>query len=82
MAVIGEFLNSELSYLQTLQTKLQTDDEDALTGTGQSYSIGGRSFTGVNAKQISDDLAEVNYAIQVKSGVVATRTYANCSEDP
>lgn len=47
----------------------------------QSYSIAGRSMTRANLAEVSDTVAEISYALQLKSGAptVVREVYSDMS---
>jgi len=81
-APTGKFVHLSVATLTTMQTNLTAAYTAALEA--QSYSTGGggrtRSKQNASLDMISNDLAEVGYALSVKSGSGGIRmTYANTS---
>jgi hypothetical protein len=61
-------------------TELQTNYLaclNAIATTGQSYTIGGRTFTRANIDSVGSMLAEINSAVERRSGTRITRTNAD-----
>lgn len=49
----------------------------AIATAHQSYSIAGRTFTRANLSEVSDMVAELSYASNIKAGTLKRRTYAD-----
>lgn len=51
----------------------------AIAVLGQSYALAGRSFSKANLSEVKDMIGEINYAINLLSGVSVSTTYADMS---
>ncbi len=81
-APTGKFVHLDSATLTTMQTNLSAAYTRALEAQSYSTAGGGRSRSKQSAEltAISDDLAEVGYALSVKSGSGGIKmTYANIS---
>jgi hypothetical protein len=67
MAVTGAFVGLTASELATLRTQVLAAMQ-AVLNVGQSYSIGGRSFTKADLPELRDMIAEINYAQGLLNG--------------
>lgn len=77
-AVTGKYVGQTSAWLTARQTELQAAYSACLTAH-QSYSRPGFNFQRVQFAEISQELAEVNYAIGVAAGTNPNRTYADMS---
>jgi hypothetical protein len=73
MAVTGAFVGLTAAELATLRAQV-LEALVAVLNVGQSYSIGGRSFTKANLPELKDMLSEINYAQGLLNGNTVTTT--------
>ncbi len=73
MAVTGSLVGLDAATLASLKTEY-TSCLLAIANVGQSYSIGGRSFTKADGPFVRDMLAEITYAQQRAAGTLVTMT--------
>lgn len=71
-----DFTGLPTATLLDLQSKY-TDCLAQIAVVGQSYSIGGRSFSFANIGEVSKLLMDINTAIARKAGRGASRTWGN-----
>jgi hypothetical protein len=71
----GKFVGIPVATLTSLRDKYITCLE-AIAVAGASYSIAGRTFSRANLAEVSDTLAELNYAILIGSKQKVFHTYA------
>jgi hypothetical protein len=74
----GLFLSLTVAELTTMRAEWVACLRSIAVGT-QSYSIAGRTFTRANLSEVKNTLAEIAYAMDVKSGNVVRTTYADLS---
>jgi len=73
MAVTGAYVGLTAAELSSLRAEVIAA-LSAVLNVGQSYSIGGRSFTKVNLPDLQNMLAEINYAQGLLAGTGVTST--------
>lgn len=76
--VTGKFAALPLATLQAMLTAWLAC-LNAIAVAHQSYQIAGRSFTRANLSEVSDMVAEIQYAISVQQGTLQRTTYADMS---
>ncbi len=81
MAIQGTFFGLPLATLNTMLTNA-TAAYNAVLTTGASYTIGGRQLSRANLTQLSNTIAELQFAIQRASGGNTQQTYANMNPNP
>lgn len=74
----GQFLGLTAAELTTLRTNTLAALNGVLTGA-QSYSLGGRTFTKADIRELRETLAEISHAQSLLDGTRTTRTYADMS---
>jgi hypothetical protein len=73
MATLQQFYGLDLATLQTMRTQF-TEAIISVATAGQSYSIGGRTFTRASLSELNSTLAAINAAIDFRSGKTRTVT--------
>ena len=76
--VTGKLQLLPLATLQTLLPQYIAAVTAVAVGN-QSYSIAGRQFTRANLTELTDALAEIQYAISIQTGDAQKFTYADVS---
>lgn len=76
--VSGKFIGLSTATLTTMLAEWQACLTSIATAN-QSYSLAGRSFTRANLSEVSDMVAELQYAINLSAGTTVRRTYADMS---
>lgn len=51
----------------------------AIAVLGQSYVFANRNFTKANLQEVKDTVGEINYALNLASGLTVSTTYADMS---
>jgi hypothetical protein len=74
----GLFIHLDSATLSELKTDYVAALKAIAVGN-QSYSIAGRTFTRANLREVSDTLAEIAYAVQLKSGSLVRTVRADMS---
>jgi hypothetical protein len=85
--VEGKFVALDVATLTTMLTEWRAclsaiaayDSTKGIASGLQSYSIAGRSFTRADLAQVSDMVAELSYALSLKTGQLVRTTYADMS---
>lgn len=76
--ISGKFTFLDLASLQAMQVDWMACLK-AIAVANQSYSIAGRSFTRAQLSEVSDTLAEIAFAIAVKTGTTQRVVYPDFS---
>jgi len=74
----GTFIHLDAATLATMKTEWLAC-LSAIATAHQSYTIGNRTFTRANLKEVSEMVGEITYAQQIQSGGLKRWTYGDMS---
>lgn len=77
--VTGKFVYLDSATLATMQAQWNAALAAIAVGN-QSYSVAGRTFTRAQLPEVSDMVAEIAYAIQLKGGNIISTVVADMGD--